>query len=106
MAASVVGSVVFLKIAELARRSASEQARQRPAGTFKDAGLRSHEVFAPEPYGLARRRRRYGAVALVLTIAFAAGGVTWRAHTGRPPFVDMVLAKYTYLHGLVQRARN
>jgi hypothetical protein len=32
--------------------------------------------------------------------------VTWRAHTGRPPFVDMVLAKYTYLHGLVQRARN
>ena len=29
MAASVVGSVVFLKIAEFARRSASEQARLR-----------------------------------------------------------------------------
>jgi len=90
----------------LAEAAPGREALLRPAGTFKDAGLRSHEVFAPDTYGLVRRRRRYGAVALVLTIALAAGGMTWRAHTGRPPFVDMVLAKYTYLHGLVQRARN
>src|SRR5690348_16343134 len=69
----------------LAEAAPGSEALLRPVGAFKDAGLRSHEVFAPDTYGLVRRRRRYGAVALVLTIAFAAGGMTWRAHTGRPP---------------------
>jgi class 3 adenylate cyclase len=89
----------------LAEASPGREALLRPAGTFTDAGLRSHEAFMPDQRAIVGRKRRYGAVALVLTIAFAAGGLGWRAQAGRPPFVDMVLAKYTYLHGLVQRAR-
>ena len=91
----------------LAEAAPGSEALLRPAGTFKDAGLRAHEVFAPD----SRRRSRAVDAAMgpwrwCSRSHLPAAVVTWRAHTGRPPFVEMVLAKYTYLHGLVQRARN
>ena len=89
----------------LAEAAPGREASLRPAGTFTDAGLRSHEIFAIDERACERRRRRYGAAALVLIVAFAAGALTWRAHEGRPPLVDVVVAKYTYLHGLVSRVR-
>jgi hypothetical protein len=89
----------------LADAAPGREAMLRPAGTFTDSGLRSHEVFTPDEGALGRRSRRYAAVALAFVIASIAGGLAWRAHEGRPPFVDAMLAKYTYLHGLVQRTR-
>jgi len=90
----------------LADAAPGREAMLRPAGTFTDSGLRSHEVFTPDERGLERRSHLYIAVAVVLAIASIAGGLAWRAHEGRPPFVEVVVAKYAYLHGLVQRARN
>jgi hypothetical protein len=89
----------------LAEAAPGREASLRPAGTFTDSGLRSHEVFAPDERALGRRRRRYSATALVLTVGLLAGGLGWRSHEGRPAFVDVVAAKYTYLQGLVQRTR-
>jgi hypothetical protein len=89
----------------LADAAPGREALLRPAGTFTDAGLRSHEVFAPDERAPARRSRRYAAVALVVAAASIGGGFAWRAHEGRQPFMDAMLAKYSYLYALVQRAR-
>jgi hypothetical protein len=75
-----------------------------PAGTFTDAGLRTHEVFTPNERAPARRSRRYTAVALVLAACLVGGGVAVRASTpDRPPFMEVVLKKYPYWRELVQR---
>ncbi|MFN2646022.1 MAG: hypothetical protein ABR570_13615 [Burkholderiales bacterium] len=89
----------------LAEAAPGREAQLRPAGTFTDSGLRSHEIFAPDERAVGRRRRRYAATAFVLALGLLAGGLGWRSHEGRPAFVDVVTAKYTYLQALVQRAR-
>jgi len=42
----------------LAARAPARDALLRPAGLFADAGLRTHELYAPDPRGAAPRRRR------------------------------------------------
>jgi len=74
-----------------------------PAGTFKDAGLRTHEVFAPEEKAVARRQARYTAVAFILFVALIGGGIAARGSIdGQKPF-SAVMAKYPYFKALVQR---
>src|SRR5688572_3752485 len=50
-----------------------------PAGTFTDPGLRTHELYGPDPKGVARRSGRYTALAVVFAVALVAGGVTVRS---------------------------
>jgi hypothetical protein len=74
-----------------------------PAGTFTDAGLRSHEVFAPDARALARRRRRYAAATVALVVALVGGGFGWRiAAEGQGSFISPAMAQ-DYVRSLVQR---
>lgn len=79
-----------------------------PAGSFKDAGLRTHEVFAADESAPARRRRRYAAASVVLVFALLGGGITTRiSHEGPKPLVSAVLnkvEKVPYVRALVRRA--
>jgi hypothetical protein len=76
-----------------------------PAGTFTDPGLRTHEVFSPHASGLARRSRRYGAIAVLLVVALIGAGAAVRSSLPeRAPFVDVVMEKTEpYWRELVQR---
>jgi class 3 adenylate cyclase len=81
-----------------------QEAALVPAGTFTDAGLRTHELFSPSERALARRRRRYTLAGIALVFAFVGGGVASRIATeGQKPFVSSVMAKYPYVRALVQR---
>jgi len=75
------------------------------AGTFTDPGLRTHELFKPDDRALARRRRRYNAIAAALAIALVGTGVAVRSSTpDRQPFMDVVLEKtQPYWRELVQK---
>ena len=74
-----------------------------PAGSFKDAGLRTHEVFAADARATLRRRRRYAAVSLLLAVALIGGGIATRiSHEGRKPLVD-AFYRVPYVKMLVQR---
>jgi hypothetical protein len=81
------------------------EASLAPAGTFTDPGLRTHEVFGPNERALARRSRRYGAIALVMAISLVAAGVAVRSATpSRQPFMDVMLKKTApYWREIVQR---
>jgi len=81
------------------------EASLAPAGTFTDPGLRTHEVFAPNERALARRSRRYSAIALVLVICLIGAGVAVRSSTpNQQPFVDAMLEKTApYWREIVQR---
>jgi class 3 adenylate cyclase len=83
------------------------EATLAPAGTFTDAGLRSHEVFGPDPGALRRRGRRYAAASIVLVLALVGGGVAARiAKDGREPFVSSVTQKVQpYWQALVRKVR-
>ena len=75
-----------------------------PAGSFKDPGLRSHEVFAVDEKAPGRRRRRYAAVSLALVVALLGGGLASRiSHEGRKPLVEAFMNKVPYVRALVQR---
>jgi len=78
-----------------------------PAGTFTDAGLRTHELFSPDHKAAVRRGRRYAAAALALIVALAGAGVAARVSVeGQRPFVDAVLAKYSYFRDLVYKIND
>jgi hypothetical protein len=102
-AARVLASRAFRDA--LAEAEPGSEAALASAGTFTDPGLRTHEVFTPSARALARRRRRYGAVALLFAVALIGGGVALRSATpNQPPFVDAVLEKTApYWRDLVQR---
>jgi hypothetical protein len=75
-----------------------------PAGFFKDAGLRDHEIFAFDEKALRRRELRYTAAALALVIACIGGGFAVRvAAENDKPFTTAVMNKYPYVRALVQR---
>jgi len=81
------------------------EAALAPAGSFKDAGLRSHEVFAADEAAFARRRRRYAALSVVLVAALLGGGIAARvSHEGHKPLVDAFFAKVPYAKALARRA--
>jgi hypothetical protein len=77
------------------------------AGTFTDPGLRTHELYGPDHNGVARRSRRYTAVAIVFAVALVAGGAVVRSSNGsQRPFMDAMLEKTApYWRDLVQKVR-
>jgi hypothetical protein len=89
----------------LAEAAPGREALLGSAGTFTDPGLRTHEVFAPSRSALARRSRRYSAVALVLVLSLIAGGIALRASApNQQPFVEAMLERTApYWRDLVQR---
>jgi hypothetical protein len=75
-----------------------------PAGAFKDAGLRDHEVFSLDERAVARRKMRYTVATTVLVIACLGGGLAARISAGSDkPFVTAVMDKYPYVRALVRR---
>jgi hypothetical protein len=89
----------------LADAAPGAEAVLAPAGTFNDPGLRSHELFGPDPDAPRRRRRRYAATTALLVLALVGGGVGARiAKDGREPFVRSVALKVQpYWHALVRK---
>jgi hypothetical protein len=79
-----------------------------PAGTFTDPGLRTHEVFSPSAGGVARRSRRYSAIAVLLAVALIGAGAAVRsALPERAPFMEVVMEKTEpYWRELVQRVSD
>lgn len=81
-----------------------------PAGTFNDAGLRTHELFSPDVGAPARRRRRFVALAVAAAVALPAAGIALRVSAeGHQKVLDGIAAKYRnasarvgqYLRGLL-----
>jgi hypothetical protein len=91
----------------LAEALPGSEAALAPAGTFTDAGLRTHEVFTPNRRAVERRRQRYAAVALLMALCLIGGGIALRSSTpSQPPFVDAMLERTApYWRGLVERVR-
>ena len=89
----------------LADAAPGSEAALAPAGTFTDAGLRSHEVFTPNRRAAERRHQRYVAVAFVMAVCLIAGGIAMRSSAPRQPaFVDAMLERTApYWRGLVER---
>ena len=76
-----------------------------PAGAFKDAGLRDHEVFSLDEKAVARRQLRYTLATAVLVVACVGGGIATRISADSDkPFASAVMDKYPYVRALVQRA--
>ncbi|TMH64122.1 MAG: hypothetical protein E6H57_16190 [Betaproteobacteria bacterium] len=74
------------------------------AGAFKDAGLRSHEVFSLDENAVARRKLRYALATAVLVVACIGGGIAARVSAeSDKPFATAVMDKYPYVRALVQR---
>ncbi len=75
-----------------------------PAGAFKDAGLRDHEVFSLDEKAVARRQLRYTLATAVLVVACVGGGIATRISADSDkPFASAVMDKYPYVRALVQR---
>jgi hypothetical protein len=75
------------------------------AGSFKDAGLRNHEVFSADEGAPARRRRRYAALTALVVVALLGGGLGARlSHEGHEPLVSALFAKVPYAKALARRA--
>jgi hypothetical protein len=73
-------------------------------GSFKDAGLRDHEVFAMDERAVRRRELRYTAAAMMLVIACVGGGFFARISAeSDKPFATAVMNKYPAVRALVQR---
>jgi len=89
----------------MAEVAPGREAALAPAGTFTDPGLRAHEVFTPNERALARRSRRYSAVAIVLAISLIGGAMAVRSATpSQQPFMDAVLERTEpYWRELVNR---
>ncbi len=75
-----------------------------PAGSFKDAGLRTHDVFAADERAPARRRRRYAFATALVVASLVGGGLAARiSHEGPQPLVHAVITKVPYAKALAQR---
>src|SRR5438132_13020706 len=74
------------------------------AGAFKDAGLRSHEVFSLDENAVARRKLRYALATAVLVVACIGGGIAARVSAeSAKPFATAVMDQYPYVRARVQR---
>jgi class 3 adenylate cyclase len=75
-----------------------------PAGSFKDAGLRTHDVFSADERAPARRRRRYALASAVVAFGLIGGGLAARiSHEGHQPLIDALFARVPYAKALAQR---
>src|SRR5206468_1442596 len=62
----------------LADAAPGSEAALVPAGTFTDSGLRTHELFRPDPHAAPRRARRYAALTTGAVVVLLAAGVAGR----------------------------
>src|SRR5258708_26515310 len=75
-----------------------------PAGAFKDAGLRDHEVFSLDEKAVARRQLRYTLATAVLVVACDCSSIAARISADSDnPFANAEIDKFTYVRTLVQR---
>ena len=75
------------------------------AGTFTDAGLRAHELFAPDAGAPSRRSLRYALASVLLVAALVGGGIGARVYQGERP--ETVIAKVPdYVRALIQRVSD
>ncbi len=90
------------------------EAQMLTAGNFTDAGLRTHELFAPDHRIEHRRRRRYLAASLLAVIVLVGAGIGARISAeGQQRFLDRMAAKYdatakqgkAYVQGLVGKVK-
>jgi class 3 adenylate cyclase len=65
------------------------------AGTFNDPGLRTHDLYKPEPSAVRRRARRYALTGLLFAVIFIGAGVTSRYHETAD--LQELLAKVRFL---------
>jgi len=101
-AARVLASRAFRNA--LADTAPGLEASLAAAGTFTDAGLRTHELFKPDESALSRRGVRYTAAAAVLFVALVGAGAALRhPDAGQPPLLDAVMETVQYWRELVQR---
>jgi hypothetical protein len=71
------------------------EAQMLSAGSFTDAGLRTHEIFAPDHRVPQRRHRRYLAASVAAAILLVGAGVGARIQAeGQEKFLGAVAAKY------------
>src|SRR5205807_10339320 len=98
----------------LADAAPGSEAALVPAGTFTDAGLRTYELFRPDPHAAQRRARRYAALSTGAVVVLLAAGVAGRvSRLGGENFVEAMLAAYRdtaahgekYVRSLVQKAK-
>jgi hypothetical protein len=98
----------------LADASPGLESQMLTAGTFTDAGLRTHELFAPDHREEARRKRRFVAASLLAAIILVGAGVGARiAAEGQDKFLDGMATRYrdtaaqgkTYVQDLVRKVR-
>ena len=84
------------------------------AGTFTDAGLRTHELFAPDHRVPRRRQRRFLAASVAAAILLVGAGVGARIQAeGQDRFVAGMQAKYraaaaqgkSYVQALVSKVK-
>ena len=88
----------------LADASPGREVTLAPAGGFKDAGLREHEVFSLDEKAVRRRELRYTAAAMALVFACVGGGFAARiAAESDKSFTTAVMNKYPAVRALVQR---
>ncbi len=65
------------------------------AGTFTDAGLRTHELFRTDHQAPVRRQRRYAMLGALVVVALVGAGVALRiSEEGQQQFLDRLMAKY------------
>jgi len=98
----------------LAEASPRLDSALQAAGTFTDAGLRSHELFYPDTRLGGRRHRRMIFAGVVVALLLVGGGVGARVTTGgHQKVLDATLAKYgmsakqreTWLRGVREKVR-
>lgn len=98
----------------LADASPGLESQMLTAGTFTDAGLRTHELFAPDHREETRRKRRFVAASFLAAIVLVGAGVGARiAAVGQDKFLDGVATRYrdtaaqgkTYVQDLVRRVK-
>jgi len=71
------------------------EAQMLSAGSFTDAGLRTHEIFAPDHRVPRRRARRYLAASVAAAILLVGAGIGARIQAeGQEKFLSGVAAKY------------
>jgi class 3 adenylate cyclase len=90
------------------------EAQMLTAGTFTDAGLRTHELFAPDHRVEKRRRHRFIAASVLAALVLVGAGVAARINAeGQERFLAGMHAKYraataqgkTYVEALVRKAK-
>jgi hypothetical protein len=98
----------------LADASPGLESQMLTAGTFTDAGLRTHELFAPDHREQTRRKRRFVAASFLAAIVLVGAGVGVRiAAVGQDKFLDGMASRYrdtaaqgkTYVQDLVRRVK-